>query len=247
MNDFFGVLGLPRSCTTYLCRTLDDNLNIFIPKMNQYEPINWNNLEPSSLLFKNIFEPIEVLKKIKIQGDKEGAKFTGVKLLPHNLQYDLVRNSKISTIVILRKNIWKVIGSTLIAARDNNWSSTSKIADPVYYNMNNPFNKALLKKFFNELVNWIYYCEKKVALSDKHVCTLYFEDFIINNKVDAINNYFSYEYFFNASYDDSHHAGEYILNIEELGKFIEHFVNSAKEHFSNLPDWALESILKDYK
>jgi hypothetical protein len=239
MSNNFIVVGTPRSGTTFFCRTLDQYPDIWIPGFGNYEPFNPHGLDLSSKrLNQCLYNQNSAVQKMIKAKKKYEAEYFGFKtfITWHNDFLNLVEYNNLDIFVVLRKDIWKVLGSLLIAIDNGDYSGSSKNYEPFYFSDTNREKRRIISYFF-ELCKSYWYCEKVLTNHATFVDKIYLEDFDKKDVViKSINNYFQKNILFNTDFKEDDYE-KYYKNFEEFRTFILEYVYSAKEHYSEMPDY----------
>jgi hypothetical protein len=240
----FIILGTPRSGTTFFCETLNQQSNIWIPEFTNSEPFNPANvIQISSTIQTNLFDQNAIIEKLIDTKNKRNVEYFGFKtfLSWHNDISSVIDRHQLSIFLILRKNIWKVLASMLIAIDNKDFQGSSKRFEPFYYDGSNREQRRIFT-IFNNLCRDYWWSENVFHNHANLIEKIYLEDLIENNiSFEKVNNYFKKEIQFSANYTEDS-IDEYVKNFEELKKFILEKVHLSKYHFSALPTYILQEL-----
>lgn len=239
MSKNFIVVGTPRSGTTFFCRTLDQYPDIWIPGFGNYEPFNPHSLNIAAEKFNQcIYDQNSAVQKMIRSKKRYSAEYFGFKtfLTWHNNFLDLIEYNNLDVFVVLRKDIWKVLGSLLIAIDNSDYSGSSKNYQPFYFSDTNREKRRIISYFF-ELCKSYWYCEKVLSDHRMFVDKIYLEDFDKKDvSITSIDEYFQRPILFNTNYHQDDYT-KYYQNFEEFKSFILDHVHSAKEHYLEMPNY----------
>ena len=244
MANKFVVMGLPRSGTTHFCDKLTENLDVFMSQISLYEPFNPRGLPVTSALLGNMFDQYDVITRLTRYGtEQQGASYVGFKTFPFQMQdWNAIERHGSSVIIILRKNIWKVVGSMLTGAARGDYRTTSK-TDKFTFDPSDPMIRTNFLTTWHNITAAYWHCENTFKNRYKHVETIYFEDMIQNGVYSKVNEYFNYDYDFSSpDYDDSHHPSIYYKNWGEFVVTAKEWMDKSKPHYASLPDYVMEHI-----
>lgn len=228
----FVVLGLPRSGTTFLCRILDQFHDVSFPIL--YEPFHANHVGPISNHYNvSALDYNGLINKLPCN------QYMGFKTFPfyHLDILDMISNYNLFVIGILRKNIWKSIGSLLAAIENsNNFNASSK---PIKY----CYNHSRLEEHFivntvHRYLTSIYFIEKNF-----HQNVIYYEDFVNRDySNDVLNTFFNRQITIRTDYDDSHHSSQYFVDFEPVKKVVLKHLDKNVITYEKIPSWALDNL-----
>jgi hypothetical protein len=240
----FIILGTPRSGTTFFCETLNSHSNIWIPEFTNSEPFNPSNIVQLSNTFKsNIFDHNAIIQKLINNKEKKEIEYFGFKtfLSWHSDISSIIDHNQLAIFLVLRKNIWKVLASMLIAIDNKDFQGSSKRFDPFYYDGSNREQRRIFT-IFNSLCRDYWWSENVFYNHNNLIEKIYLEDLINNNmSFKKINEYFKKEIQFSANYTEDS-IDEYVENFEDLKQFILEKVHLSKYHYSALPDYILKEL-----
>lgn len=245
MNKNFIIVGTPRSGTTFLCDVLNSFDDIWIPKYPNYEPFNPNVLKKVSLTVNNnAFDQDAIIKKFISYKPNKKATYFGFKtfLSFHSNLKDLIRDNNLDVIIILRKDIWKVIGSMMIAIDHNDYLGSSKKHEPFVFEKTSREIRRI-QVFFNQICRVYWELENIFSKDLNIVDKFYFEDLIENNKRPLLNEYFQRDILFDHGYNDNDDMSKYVVNFQEMKNFILEEINQYQIHYSSLPEYIRKSFL----
>jgi hypothetical protein len=240
----FIVLGTPRSGTTFFCKTLAECSNIWIPKFPNYEPFNPINIVPvSNALHASTFDVDAVIEKFLYFKQKQNFEYFGFKtfLTYHSDISALINTHNFDLFVVLRKNIWKVLCSQLVAMDNKDYQGSSKRFTPFCYDHSNREQRRLFN-MFNALCKDYWWSENVGGKHANLIDKIYLEDLILPNaSFQKVSGYFNQKLTFSADYtEDSIDA--YIENFTDLKEYILSMVHKAKYHYQTLPDYLLTEL-----
>ena len=245
MNKNFVIVGTPRSGTTFLCDTLNDFDDIWIPKYPNYEPFNPNVLKKVSVTSNhNAFDQDAIIKKFVSYKSSKKVTYFGFKtfLSFHSNLKDLIKENDLDVIIILRKDIWKVIGSMMIAVDNNDYIGSSKKHQPFIFEKTSREIRRI-QVFFNQICR-VYWELENIFSKDLNIIDkFYFEDLIENKERPLLNEYFQRTIYFNHGYNDNDDISKYISNFQVMKNFILEEVNQYQTHYSSLPEYIRKSFL----
>lgn len=237
MNKNFVIVGTPRSGTTFICDALNQFDDIWIPEFPNYEPFNPHNLHRLTESIKNnAFDQDLIIKKFISLKSRKNIDYFGFKtfLSFHSNLKNLIKDNNLDVILIMRKDIWKVIGSMLIAIDHNDYLGSSKKYDPFVF-VESKREIRRIMTFFNHLCRSYWELENTFANNFNVVEKMYFEDIIKNNNTNNLDNYFDKKIIFDFNYDDNDSIYFYMKNFEELQDLIMKEVKKYHVHYSALP------------
>ena len=215
----FVVLGLPRSGTTFLCKTLDQFDNVSFPA--EYEPFRVN---------------IDINRVVDSLTNN---RYMGFKTFPfyHLDILDIISNYNLFVIGVLRKDIWKSIGSLLPAIENSdNFNPSSK---PIKY----CYNHSRLEEYF--IVNTVHRYLTNIDFIEKnfHQNVIYYEDFVNQDySNDVLNTFFNRQITIRTDYDDSHHPSQYFVDFEPVKKLVLDHLDKNIITYEKIPSWALDNL-----
>lgn len=236
-------MGTPRSGTTFFCKTLTKFDNILIPDVPFYELFNpWALPKISNLIELDLWNQDKVIEKFVNYKNETNKKYFGFKTFPvfHHLDLEsLVNNNDLDIIIVLRRDIWKIIGSQMIAIDNNDYSGSSLHYRPYQFQNTEREKKRVLAHFL-QLTKCFWYNETIFANHKNFIEKIYLED--LSDQIcsfEKINNYFDRQISFETGYNDNNDLTQYISNIEELKSFIRSYVKESMHHFKVLPEYLL--------
>jgi hypothetical protein len=241
----FIIVGSPRSGTTFLCDILNGFEDIWIPEYPNYEPFNPNVIKKVSATTKNnAFDHDAIVKKFISYKSNKNAKYFGFKtfLSFHSDLRELIKNNDLDVIIILRKDIWKVMGSMLIAVDNNDYIGSSKKYQPYIFERTSREKRRILTSF-NQLCRVYWELENVFSKNLNIIDKFYFEDLIKYNRRLPIEEYFEREIVFDHKYNDNDDISKYIGNFQEMKDFILEEVHQYQQHYSALPSY-ISQLLK---
>ena len=244
MSKNFIIVGTPRSGTTFVCDVLNGFDDIWIPKYPNYEPFNPNVLKKVSLTAKhNAFDHDTIVKKFIGHKSNKGAEYFGFKtfLSFHSNLRELIKDNDLDVIILLRKDIWKVIGSMMIAIDNNDYIGSSKKYQPYIFEKTSREKRRILT-FFNQTCRVYWELENTFSKDLNILDKFYFEDLIENNRRPSIESYFEREIVFDHKYDNNDDISKYISNFQEMKDFILEEVSQYQQHYSALPDYISQHL-----
>ncbi len=261
-NKFF-ILGLPRSGTTAIAHTLNDTQNIYMYSSKKVDGIVDNE--------SYLFEPFALANSKVVLDWKNKLNYTiepnfkenynGFKVIlgdQVNIR-SLVNDFQYRPLIVIRKDIWKVIFSK-IAASYATHEDTGAIGTYLKSSRTSKadFTKFLptvqrLEFFLGTFIKAIYELENETNMLDP-IDTIYFEDFTKpNTTYDKINNYFQKEIVFNLNYnDDFNLIDEYLSESKWTNnqyKYLSSRIDSMIERFgikddAKVPKWLKEILIE---
>jgi hypothetical protein len=243
----FVVTGTPRSGTTFFCNTLKTCPGIWIPEFSNIdnaEPFNpVNTVEVSNALQLPLFDQNAVVQKLIKNKTNNSAEYFGFKtfLAYHNNMSLLVEHNQLDVFVILRKNIWSVLASFLLAQDNKNYNGSSKRFSPFYYDGSNREERRIFTMFYS-LCKDYWYSESVWASHPRLVEKIYFEDLIEPGaSFEKINQYFEQKINFDAHYTKDS-IEKYFENFGQVKEIILRRVHNSKHHFLALPQYLLTEL-----
>lgn len=246
MVNNFVVLGIPRSGTTHVCDKLTENLNVFMSQTALYEPFNPKALPVTSSLMGNIFDQGDIVGRLARYGYREqGAEYCGYKAFPFQISnFNILEQHKSRIIIVLRKNIWKVMGSMLVGAQRQDFRTTST-TDKFTFDINDSFTRANFLTSWHNITSAYWLLENTFRNSPHFLDIMYFEDFTKQGTYDRVNEYFKYDYNFISDYSDDHHPSIYYNNWDEFVYVVKDWTAKCKRHYDALPEYVMEHILDE--
>jgi hypothetical protein len=244
MNKNFIIVGTPRSGTTFVCDVLSQQEGIWLPKYPNYEPFNPSILKRVSKDVKtHVFDQDSIIKKFINYKSKMNSEYFGFKTFTgfHSDLKELIRNNNLDVIIILRKDIWKVIGSMMVAIDNNDYTGSSKKHKPFIFETTFR-EKRRIRTFFNRMCRTYWELENSFQTNLNIVDKIYFEDLVSNPIRPKLNHYFDRELAFDTKYDDKDDLYRYVENFDEMKKFILDEVKDFSVHYSALPEYILKEL-----
>jgi hypothetical protein len=244
MNKNFVIVGTPRSGTTFVCDVLNEFDDIWIPGFHNYEPFNPHNLYGLTELIKNnAFDQDRIIKKFISAKSKKNVDYFGFKtfLSYHSDLKNLIKDNNLDVILILRKDIWKVIGSMLVAIDHNDYIGSSKKHDPFIF-VESKREVRRIMTFFKQLCRVYWELENLFAKESNVIEKLYFEDIVNNNISNNLDTYFNKKIIFDHNYNNDDNISSYIGNFEELQSLIMEEVKKNHMHYSALPSYIVNQL-----
>jgi hypothetical protein len=268
-NKFF-ILGLPRSGTTAIANTLNACGDVYLYSSKKIEGIIDNEsylFEPFALANSKVTLDWKYKLKEVIEPNFT-KKFNGFKVIPGdqvNIR-SLVNDYGYRPLIVIRKDIWKVIFSKIAASytiHDENTLKEESTGAQIGAYLESSrkakadFSKFLpfvprLEFFLGNFIKSIYELENEARHELNPIDIIYFEDFIQPNKTyTKINEYFGQEIKFNLEYDDSFNIiREYLVdanwtrnNYRYLASRIEANIQRFGIHDDpKVPSWLKEKI-----
>lgn len=227
----FVVLGLPRSGTTFISKVLNELGDVSFPIIK--EPHAINNIAAVSQHYN--CSSLDIDSVISRMAPNE---YVGFKTFPfyHLDVLDIISRYNLFVISVLRKNIWKSVGSLLVAIEDSDWSSKGKQAAYTY-------NYTALEDYF--IVNTVHRYLTNIDFIEKRFNQnlIYFEDFVDRNiSNDKINQFFGREIVFRSNYDDSRHPSSYFNNFDPVKRLVLDHLDENKLTYGDVPSWAVDNL-----
>lgn len=240
----FLVSGTPRSCTTWFCETLNSYDNIWVPEFTNYEPFNPHSIiKATNKLKVSLYDQFSFMDGIEKEASKKEIEYLGIKTFP-SYHYDmsmLIDRYNFSIFILVRKNIWKVLGSLLMAVDNKNFDGSSKRFEPYFFENTNREKRRVLNIFDRICLNY-WLSENYFSNHKNFVEKIYMEDIVDGqNSFEKINDFFLEEIDFSTSYQEDD-LSVYYKNIDEFQKFIIDYCKSASYHYSALPDYVLREL-----
>ncbi len=240
----FLITGTPRSCTTWFCRTLNSYDGIWIPEFTNYEPFNPHGIPKATNKLKvSLFDQAAVIDTIKKEAEKKDVEYLGIKTFNsyhHNIS-DLIDTYDFSIFLLLRKNIWKVLGSLLVAVDNKNFEGSSKRFEPFFFENSNREKRRILTIFDRICLNY-WLAENYFSNHKNFIEKIYMED-IINGQISSekINNFFAKNIDLSNNYKEDD-ISFYYKNFDEFKNYIVDYCKLSHHHYSALPDYILEEL-----
>lgn len=240
----FLVTGTPRSSTTWFCHTLNSHGRIWMPEFTNYEPFNPHNIHQTADKFKvSLFDQLGFMDTIVNYASQKDIDYLGIKtfISYHNDISSFIRQYNFSIFVLIRKDIWKVLGSLCVAVDNKDFLGSSKRFQPYMFENNHRENRRLITIFDRICLNY-WYAENYFAKHENFIEKVYMED-IIKGKSSylRINNFFNQHINLSNDYDDDD-ADVYFKNFDEIKKFFIDYCKSAPHHYSSLPDYVKQNL-----
>ena len=228
----FVVLGLPRSGTTFLCKTLDQFKDVSFPI--SYEPFHVNDISGMANYYN-----VSVLDYDSLIDKLPPNKYMGFKTFPfyHLDILDMISNYNLFVIGMLRKNIWKSLGSLLAAIENSDdFNNSSK---PMKY----CYNNSRLEQNFIIITLHRYLTNIDFIEKNFHQNVIYYEDFVNQDySNDVLNTFFNRQITIRTDYDDSHHPSQYFVDFEPVKKLVLDHLDKNIITYEKIPSWALDNL-----
>ncbi len=254
MNKFF-IIGLPRTGTTAIAKTLNsyDNIYLYSKSAEDYKDSESELFEPFAL--GNLKVELDWQNKLENVVEVEfKSKYNGFKLIPGDVVYagDLIRDYNYDPLIVIRKNIWKSLFSKIGAVYISNDEKTIDA-----YTKSSKNTKADFSNFRHFLPRFIFFLKQYIKLMyevetkfQTSIDKIYFEDFIKPNKTyENINNYFGQEIIFNLNYNDDYNVVDQYLTdanwTEEQYKILANEVNATVQRFDIMENKKAPLYLKE--
>lgn len=260
-NKFF-ILGLPRSGTTAVAKTLNSYDNVHMHSTKKVEGVVDNEsylFEPFALANSKVVldwrHKLQYTIEPKFKKDYNGFKIilgdqVNIRSLAQDFNY--------RPLIVIRKDIWKVIFSKIAASYATHeetgaigtylQSSRTANADFTKFRPTVP----RLEFFLGTFIKAIYELENETYILDP-IDIIYFEDFIKpDTTYNKINKYFEKEITFNLNYNDEFDViNEY---LSEAGwtsnqyKYLASRIDAMIERYSikedpKIPEWLKETLI----
>jgi hypothetical protein len=240
----FLITGTPRSSSTWFCKTLNSYDRIWMPEFKNYEPFNPHIIrETTNALKVNLYDQNAFMDKIIEAAVKREVDYLGVKSFP-NYHTDLslfLNDYDVAIIVLIRKDIWKVLGSLFIAVDNKNFLGSSKRFKPYFWDKSPRETRRLVEVFHRQCKNY-WYAENYFSNHKNFVDKIYMEDIVKGkSSFKNIDNYFGKRIEFESDYTEDD-LSKYFENFEEIKKFIVELCKSAPFNYSVLPSYILEQL-----
>ena len=240
----FLVTGTPRSSSTWFCKTLNSHENIWVPEFPNYEPFNPHAIPKITNKLKvSLFDQFAVIDTLKKEAEKKEVDYLGIKTFNsyHYSIPNLIDAYDFSIFLLLRKNIWKVLGSLLVAVDNKNFEGSSKRFEPYFFENSHREKRRILSIFDRICLNyWLaenYFCNHKNFIEK-----IYMEDIIDGQtSFEKINNFFAMDIDLSNIYKEDD-LSFYYKNFDEFKNFIVTHCKSAPYHYSALPDYILKEL-----
>ena len=243
----FVVTGTPRSGTTFFCNYLRNYPQIWFPRFSNndnVEPFNPVNLPVvSNSLNVAMFDQDLVMQKLFERKATSGLEYFGFKtfLSFHGNMLSLIEHNQLDVFVVLRKNIWMVMGSLLLAHDNQNYQGSSKRFSKFHYDGSAKEERQILT-MFHTLCRDYWYSENIWCNHPRFVEKIYFEDLIKPNaSFEKLNCYFDQEINFLANYTDES-VSKYFENFDQVQQIVMKNVYKAPQHFLMLPDYISKEL-----
>jgi hypothetical protein len=231
----FIVVGNPRSGTTVIAKHLAQLPNVTMPALPHFELFNtWSNLPTSCLVNHPIFDQSGVVAEL-ISQQQSNTKYFGFKTLAYNCPElsKIIQDNQLDVIVVLRKNIWKVLGSALITLDHHEYSKSGKTFEPYQLILSNR-EITRIRSLFHKILATYWLLENfNIEIVDK----IYFEDLLLDPVRPKINAYFDQEVRFDLHYDDSDDISKYFAKFQQIKKLLLKDRDQYPNYFSVLPDY----------
>lgn len=240
----FVVLGTPRSGTTFFCKTLAQLPNVWLPPFLTYEPFSQVNVEQVSNAFRvPQFDTDAMVAKLLGLKQKRNVEYFGFKTFLSQ-QYDISKmldTNGFAIFLVLRKDIWKVLCSGLVALVNKNYAGSSKRFAPFHFDGSNMVQR-LVAHTFSELCRDYWWAENVGNKNPNLVETIYFEDLIRPQAVfNGVNEYFQQVLSFDADYKEDS-IDQYIDNFNQLKVFVMEIVRKAPYNYATLPTYVKDHL-----
>jgi hypothetical protein len=241
----FIIFGTPRSGTTFFCKTLNLEKNIWIPEFKNFEPFNPQITPTASNKFKtHMFDHNAVMQKLINAKKDQKKEYLGIKSFVsyHSDVSNLIEHNQLAIFIMMRKNIWKVLGSLLVSIDNSDFAGSSKRYKPFYFENNNR-EKHRIFGIFDRFCRYYWYSENVLSKHKNFVEQIFFEDLIDKNNLqfDGVNNFFNKKISFSANYIEDD-LEKYFQNFDEFKSVILERVNSSPYHYSALPEYILKEF-----
>jgi len=263
-NKFF-ILGLPRSGTTAIARTLTACKDICVYSSEKVDGKITNEshfFEPFALNGATVTLDWESKLTNTIESTYH-KKYNGIKTISgdHIQIHDLVHTHNYRPLVTIRKDIWKTIFSKIAAAYalQEKQISGDATGDVPYLqssrNINanfDNFNQFVprLEFFLASFIKTTYDFENRVRDTLNPIDIIYFEDFVKPNATyEKINEYFDQEIIFNLDYNDTFDVvDEYLADANWTSNqyaYLSDRIENHIEKFQLTKDSKVPQYLKD--
>ena len=254
MNKFF-IIGLPRTGTTAIAKTLNsyDNIYLYNKQVEEHKDNESELFEPFALT--NIKVELDWEHKLKnIIEPTYNKTYNGFKIIPGDVVYagDLTRDHNYDPLVVIRKDIWKSIFSKIGATYVSN---TTKTIDA--YVESSRSNNADFSNFRHFTPRFIFFLSLYIKLIydietkfRTYIDKIYFEDFIKpNTSYEKINEYFDQEIIFNLNYNNDYNVIEEYLKdanwTDEQYKILAEAIDATIQKFNIMDNNKVPPYLKD--
>lgn len=202
------------------------------------------NIVPvSNTLQESIFDTNIIIEKFLNFKQKQNFEYFGFKtfLTYHSDISSLINTHNFDLFLVLRKNIWKVLCSQLVAMDNKDYQGSSKRFAPFCYDQSNREQRRIFN-MFNALCKDYWWSENVGNNHPNLIDKIYLEDLILpNTNLQKVSSYFNQELTFSANYTEDS-IGTYIENFSDLKEFILNMVHKAKYHYQTLPDYLLTEL-----
>jgi hypothetical protein len=241
----FIIFGTPRSGTTFFCKTLNSEKNIWIPEFTNFEPFNPQIIPTTSTKFKtHMFDHSAVMQKLINAKEERNKEYLGIKSFVsyHADVTRLIENNQLAIFIMMRKNIWKVLGSLLVAIDNSDFVGSSKRFIPFKFENTNRERRRIFG-MFDRLCRYYWWSENILSKHNNFIEQIFFEDLVNAGTVQfsGVNNFFNKEILFSANYTEDD-LEKYFQNFDEFKSVILERVNSAPYHYSALPEYILKEL-----
>jgi hypothetical protein len=264
-NKFF-ILGLPRSGTTAVANTLNSYDNVHMHSTKKVEGIIDNEshlFEPFALANTKVmldWKP-KLINNIEPNFNQD---YNGFKVIFGDQVsiHRLVNEFNYRPLVVIRKNIWKMIFSKIaamwaVAEEDDSdnkvktYTKSSRLANANFSYF--PLFVPRFEFFLNQFIKIIYELENEIMGTCNPISIIYFEDFVKPNATnDKLIEYFGQDIIFNLNYDDSFDIiDEYLSEAKWSNnqyKYLSSRIDATIEKFNikidpTVPDWLKEVLI----
>jgi hypothetical protein len=245
MSKKFVILGTARSGTTFFAESLRQHSGIWVPKFPNCEPFNPFNMELAVKKYGiHVYDQDAVFQSIVREGEGFGFKYVGFKSFVtfHPDLLGLIERNDLDIFIVLRRDIWKILGSLLIAIDNTDFTGSSTKYKPYFYDQS-PREARRVLTFFNELCKAIWWMESVFSKHKRLIHKFYLED-VGHSPVSftPITEYFSLKIILDYQYDTNMGLEHYIENPEDFQLLIRDWCKKMPEHYSALPDYVREQL-----